>query len=58
MAFGKTNDGWNSWEGSKQLCWDCRKATTGECNWSRILEPVEGWDAELIPLKQYRRDDK
>lgn len=26
------------------LCWDCKKAI-GECSWSAILRPVEGWKA-------------
>lgn len=28
-----------------QLCWDCRKASTNGCSWSRKLVPVEGWTA-------------
>ena len=35
--------------GQKQhtLCWDCAKATTGECNWSQAEDysPVPGWTA-------------
>lgn len=27
------------------LCWECKKATTGECTWSASLTPVEGWTA-------------
>lgn len=39
-----------------QLCWDCRKSTTGECSWSRCFEPVDGWVAEKMPAKVYKND--
>lgn len=33
------------------LCWDCAKATTGDCNWSQHEDfaPVDGWKA--IPTR-------
>lgn len=40
--------------GKFQLCWDCRKSTTGECSWSRALEPVEGWEAEKTAISVYK----
>lgn len=27
------------------LCWDCGKAHTYGCSWSRDFEPVKGWEA-------------
>ena len=35
-----------------QLCWSCDKACNGGCSWSARLEPVKGWDAEPIKVKQ------
>jgi hypothetical protein len=48
-------------------CWDCVKATTGECCWSAKQEPVDGWCAIkteqrfgesyiVIDCPQFRRD--
>lgn len=34
-----------------QLCWSCRNAVPGVgtgCEWSEKLQPVPGWDAELV----------
>lgn len=28
------------------LCWDCENSWTGDCEWSRHLKPVPGWEAE------------
>lgn len=36
------------WIRNSQICWWCAKAVGG-CNWSRYLEPVDGWEA--IPTK-------
>ena len=29
------------------LCWQCKKACTNGCSWSREFVPVEYWDAEF-----------
>ena len=39
------------WDNSRTICWDCRCSTTGECEWSRSLQPVDGWVAEKKNLK-------
>ena len=35
------------------LCWECAKATTGECCWSRgdDFGPVDGWEAEPVRIR-------
>ena len=33
-----------------QICWICKKAT-GKCSWSKYFQPVEGWIAEPIIVK-------
>ena len=33
------------------LCWDCRKATTSGCSWSKSFTPVKGWKAEENVLR-------
>lgn len=35
---------------SKQLCWDCKKATGG-CSWSKNFIPVPGWTATPAVIK-------
>jgi hypothetical protein len=38
------------------LCWDCYHATNPEyaCSWSARLEPVPGWEAELVSNKGFQ----
>lgn len=44
---------------SKQtLCWKCKNAVpsadgTYGCNWSRSLQPVEGWEATPSPHNSF-----
>ena len=33
------------------LCWECKKAITGECSWSNDFTPVEGWEATQTLIK-------
>lgn len=45
------------------LCWQCKNAVPSivknrGCNWSRKLEPVEGWDAEETVVGAIRDMDK
>ena len=32
------------------LCWDCDNAC-GNCDWSKALVPVKGWDATPLKIK-------
>jgi predicted nucleic acid-binding Zn ribbon protein len=34
-----------------QLCWSCANATGG-CSWSSKLQPVEGWNAIEVMVKE------
>ena len=36
------------------LCWDCKKAATGGCSWSKEFRPVEGWEAKATTKQQFR----
>ena len=27
-------------------CWTCKRSTDASCQWSRQLQPVDGWEAE------------
>lgn len=50
---GKTN-----MIGSKdQLCWHCQNACGG-CAWSRGLEPVDGWKADITYIPEPRGNEK
>ena len=42
-------------EETGQLCWRCAKACGG-CNWSRHLEPIDGWVAEITVVKDSMGD--
>jgi hypothetical protein len=33
---------------SDSLCWCCKKAVEGGCNWIDTATPVNHWDADLI----------
>lgn len=37
--------------GERTLCWDCERACCG-CSWSRNFEPVVGWKARPVNIKQ------
>lgn len=36
---------------SSTLCWHCGKSTNQGCSWSRRFRPVDGWKADLKPIK-------
>lgn len=38
-----------------QLCWLCKNAT-GNCSWSKNLNPVDGWEATPITTKDSEGD--
>ena len=40
--------------GAFTICWDCKKATTGECSWSKNLKPVDGWKAKKNKKRVHR----
>ena len=40
---------------NSQLCWCCKNAC-GRCSWSQSFVPVEGWDAELVVIKDIEGD--
>lgn len=50
---GRLNTGDLSYTGSKQLCWDCAKATNSGCSWSDDFTPVEGWTARKLEGRVY-----
>lgn len=42
---------------STQLCWSCLNAVPNVeigrgCEWSRLLQPVPGWDAEMVVMRE------
>ena len=40
-------------------CLQCGKACDSRCSWSAELEPVDGWDAEYMPVKvTYSQGDR
>ena len=36
-----------------QLCWDCANACGG-CPWSEKFQPVPGWDAEPVIIRNHQ----
>ena len=39
-------------ETRKQPCWDCANACGG-CEWSKSFQPVPGWDAEPVIIRNH-----